>query len=185
MMKNSDVLLEKTFRKRLVNIISSIFMPMIGQLTFSDKANTFLWRMLGAKIGLGSVIRRGSIITSPFDLEVGKNCIVHGSLLSRGGITLGDYVELVQNVVISSQSHDVRSPIFKPIYRPVLIGDFCWLSINSIVLQGVTLSEGCIVSAGAIVTKSEKNQYSIIAGIPGKKVGIRETLDKESYFPNR
>jgi len=51
--------------------------------------------------------------------------------------------------------------------KPIIIGNKCWIGFNVIVLKGVTLSEGCIVGAGSVVTK-DAPPYSLIAGNPAK-----------------
>lgn len=54
----------------------------------------------------------------------------------------------------------------------VLIGNDVWLCSNSIVLSGVSISDGAIVSAGAVVTK-DVEPYSVVAGNPARHVRWR------------
>jgi acetyltransferase-like isoleucine patch superfamily enzyme len=54
----------------------------------------------------------------------------------------------------------------------IIIQDNVWLGANVIVLKGITISEGAVVAAGAIVTKSIPSN-EIWAGVPAKKVGQR------------
>ena len=59
-------------------------------------------------------------------------------------------------------------------YKPVYIGDDCWIGRRVIILPGVKIGKGCIIGAGAVVTKSFPD-YSIIAGNPAviKKYRMR------------
>jgi maltose O-acetyltransferase len=50
--------------------------------------------------------------------------------------------------------------------------DYAWIGVRAIVLPGVTLHEGCVVGAGSVVTK-DFERYSIVAGVPAKKIGER------------
>jgi len=150
-------------------------MPILTKLIMSDRANTLLWRLLGVKIGRGSVIRPGTVINAPFMVTIGEHSIVHGHLKARGGISIGSHVEFVENVTITTQSHNPKSPGFEAIYKPVTIEDYCWLSINSIILQGVTIREGAVVAAGAVVTHNV-DAWDIVAGVPAKPIGKREAL---------
>ena len=59
----------------------------------------------------------------------------------------------------------------------VIIQDDVWIGANAIVLTGVTVGEGSIVGAGAVVTKDVK-PYSIVAGNPAKLIGMRFTEDE-------
>ena len=50
-------------------------------------------------------------------------------------------------------SHDIEDPDFKADFRPINIGHHCWIGTGAIVLQGVTIGDGAVVAAGAVVTK--------------------------------
>lgn len=54
----------------------------------------------------------------------------------------------------------------------VTIKDRVWLGSNVIVLPGVTIGEGAVCCAGCVVTK-DIEPYTVVAGIPAKKVGER------------
>ncbi len=56
--------------------------------------------------------------------------------------------------------------------QSIIIGNDVWLGANVIVLKGVTIGDGAIVGAGAVVTKSIP-AYEIWAGLPAKKRGER------------
>lgn len=52
---------------------------------------------------------------------------------------------------------------------PIVIGDHVWIGMNVIVLKGVTIGEGAVVSAGSVVTK-DVPPHSLVAGVPAKVV---------------
>ena len=54
----------------------------------------------------------------------------------------------------------------------VEIDDRVWLGSNVIVLPGVHIGEGAVCCAGCVVTK-DVEPYSVVAGIPAKKVSER------------
>lgn len=60
---------------------------------------------------------------------------------------------------------------------PVTIEDGCWIGANVTILKGVTIGRGCIVAAGAVVTKSCE-PYSIIGGVPAKLIKMRFTSEQ-------
>ena len=59
---------------------------------------------------------------------------------------------------------------------PVRIGDDAWIGAGAMVLRGVTVGEGGVVAAGAVVTK-DVPPYSIVAGNPA--VLVRELSPDE------
>lgn len=62
----------------------------------------------------------------------------------------------------------------------VEIDDRVWLGSNVIVLPGVHIGEGAVCCAGCVVTK-DVLPYSVVAGIPAKKVGERPKVLKYEF----
>jgi acetyltransferase-like isoleucine patch superfamily enzyme len=58
----------------------------------------------------------------------------------------------------------------------VAIGDRAWLSFRCTVLPGVTIGEGAVVAAGAVVT-NDVPSYAIVAGVPAHVTGERTPRD--------
>jgi galactoside O-acetyltransferase len=59
---------------------------------------------------------------------------------------------------------------------PVKIQDKVWIGFNAIVLKGVTIGEGAVVGAGAVVTRNVP-AYTVVAGNPARP--IRELTPSE------
>ncbi len=59
-------------------------------------------------------------------------------------------------------------------FKHVIIEEDVLISANVIILNGVTIGRGAIIGAGAVVTK-DVEPYSIVAGIPAKKLRMRFT----------
>lgn len=55
---------------------------------------------------------------------------------------------------------------------PIRIGNDVWSGFGSIVLSGVTVGDGAVIAAGAIVTKDVPN-YAIVGGVPAKVISYR------------
>ncbi len=55
--------------------------------------------------------------------------------------------------------------------RPVRIGDNVWIGRHAIIHPGVTIGEGSIVSAGAVVM-SDVPPMSVVAGNPARKIAV-------------
>lgn len=54
----------------------------------------------------------------------------------------------------------------------VIIEDYVWIGPNVIILPGVHIGKGSVCAAGCIVTR-DVQPYSVMAGIPAKKVNER------------
>jgi acetyltransferase-like isoleucine patch superfamily enzyme len=131
-------------------------------------------RICGAKIASNALVYHGLWIWSPWKLTIGKSSIVgdHAILDARGGLTLGENVNISTNVAIWTGQHDCQSPDFAYEEAPVRICDRAWLSFRSTILPGVTVGEGAVVAACAVVTK-DVSPFTIVAGIPAEVIGTR------------
>lgn len=52
---------------------------------------------------------------------------------------------------------------------PVVLEDRCWIGFNAIILKGVTVGEGAVVGAGAVVTR-DVPAYTAVGGNPARKI---------------
>lgn len=131
-------------------------------------------RLLGMQLGDGSVIFMGSEIRSPAKIIIGCRSIVgHGCVLDgRGGLRIGSDVNLSSNAMVWTAQHDPQSPHFETRFAPVVINDRAWISCRTVILPGVTIGEGAVVAAGAVVTKSVES-YTLVGGIPARPIGKR------------
>ncbi|MGD0636651.1 MAG: DapH/DapD/GlmU-related protein [Nitrososphaerales archaeon] len=142
----------------------------------------YLYRRIGMKIGKGCVIRRGVYLGSPNELEVGDGSFVgRANLYCTGGVKIGRNVNVSDGAVITTAKHDVNSPTFEAKYERITIEDWAWIATNAIVLAGVTIGEGAVVAAGAVVTK-DVPAYSVVGGNPAKVIGERKK-QKFDYVP--
>lgn len=57
-------------------------------------------------------------------------------------------------------------------YRPITIMNDVWIGANAVVMDGVTLGNGCIIAAGAVVTRDVPD-YAIVAGVPARVMRYR------------
>lgn len=103
-----------------------------------------------------------------------RNVINFGTLLDgrRYPIRVGNDVSIGPEAAILTLGHDPQSPDFADRGGEVVIGDQVWICFRSIILPGVTIGEGAVVAAGAIVSR-DVEPYSIVAGSPAKPVGTR------------
>lgn len=126
------------------------------------------------RIGKKSFIMKRAYFMSANHIQIGnytninQGCLIDG----RGGIVIGDNVSISHAVKIVTGGHDVQSAQFDAIYLPVVIKDFVWLGCGCTILQGVTIGKGAVVCAGAVVTH-DVEEYTIVAGIPAKKINKR------------
>ena len=134
-----------------------------------------------------AIIYWGAEIRGSEQLHIGEGSIIGDKAIldaRRGGIFIGKNVNFGTAVHLWTGQHDYNDPYFRsmPAKRgPIKIGDRAWIGPNATILHSVTIGEGAVVAAGAVVTK-DVEPYTLVGGVPAKKIGER-TRDLRYEFP--
>ena len=148
-------------------------------------------RVLGWYIGPGATILLGLHVQmaglrrdSDQKVRIGKNSVINYNCLAHvtGGLVIGENVSISPGVWLVSGGHDINDPEHNSIYRTIVINDYAFIGMRATVLGGVTIGEGAVIMAGAMVTR-DVPPYAIVGGVPAKVVGQRE-LRNPSYTLN-
>lgn len=143
--------------------------------------NTPWWRLrkaffklLGVKIGNDTILNMNQYILMPRKLKIGSHTHINKSAIldARGRLTIGNNVSISYNVAIITGSHDCNKPQFPGRYLPIRIDDYVWIGANATILNNVRIGKGAVIAAGAVVTK-DVEPYTIVGGVPAKKIGER------------
>jgi acetyltransferase-like isoleucine patch superfamily enzyme len=144
------------------------------------------WSRGGIRIGRDFSLGEHSSISNGFNPFADIGTIVIGSNVGIGGhsficcpstVTIGDNTITGQYLSIHPQNHvfaarDMPIRLQGVTSQGVHIGADCWIGAKVTILDGVSIGDGCIVAAGAVVTQSCPPQ-SIIGGVPAKIIGQR------------
>lgn len=90
----------------------------------------------------------------------------------KATITLGRGTYIGPNVGIITANHDFDDLAVHEAGQDVIIGEACWLGMNSVILPGVVLGAKTIVAAGAVVTTSFPEGRVVIGGVPAKVLKV-------------
>ncbi|MCC5829615.1 MAG: hypothetical protein JJU36_09230 [Phycisphaeraceae bacterium] len=135
----------------------------------------FLLRLFGATIGKGCKIHPSCRIWAPWNLHMGRLVALAEGVecYSVDKITIGDKVTISQGAYLCAASHDFTSPTHDLITRPITIGSWSWVAARAFVGPGVTLGEGVVVGACAVVTR-DVPPWTVVAGNPAKPIKERK-----------
>ncbi len=111
--------------------------------------------------------------------EIGRYCSIAPNVLAG----LGRH-PLAKNVSTSLAFYRasaviktyVKENLFNEEYLPISIGNDVWIGTRAIIMDGVTIGDGAVIAAGALVTKNVA-PYAIVAGVPAKLLRKRYTQD--------
>ena len=134
----------------------------------------FLLRLFGAKIAPCSGVMSSAQVWQPWKLKMGSYVAVSESVVvyNIDEITIGESATISRDVFLCGASHDITSPIMELVHAPITIGPQAWIGARAIVLPGVTVGEGAVVAAGAVVTK-DVPPWTVVAGNPAREVKKR------------
>ncbi|MFA5983156.1 MAG: acyltransferase [Methylococcaceae bacterium] len=118
------------------------------------------------------IYQAGSSIKMGNHCYIGNNCEFN----IRAAISIGDHCLIASGCKFIDHDHNISGTGALAngdgIQMEIEIKNNAWLGANAIVLKGVTIGEGAVIAAGAVVTKSVPDN-EIWAGVPAKKVGQR------------
>lgn len=112
-------------------------------------------------------------------IEIGDDCTVNTNVqigAASGRIVLGNCVMIGPNVVLRAANHGMSrgTPMRHQPSTPgeIVIEDDVWIGSNAVITANLKIARGTVVGAGSVVTSSTE-PYSIVGGVPARKIGER------------
>jgi acetyltransferase-like isoleucine patch superfamily enzyme len=145
----------------------------------------FLRRFCNLRLGADSSICMGCFITGD-RIRIGANTVInrYTYLDGRVSLTIGNNVNVSHYTLIQTLTHDPQNRDFVCLEQPVVIHDHVWIGARAIICPGVTIGEGAVIAAGAVVTQ-DVAPYTIVGGNPARfiKERTRDLAYRSRYFP--
>ena len=125
-----------------------------------NKYRTLFWslekqaRKAGVVMGENNFIASHFWDTEPYLIRIGSNCQITGGVkfFTHGG----------------PQAIRRQYPKFD-VFGKVMIGDYVYIGINSLIMPGVTVGDNVLIAAGSVVTKSIPDNM-VVGGNPAKVI---------------
>lgn len=125
------------------------------------------------------------------EVLLGRECDIDYT----GDLTIGRSVAISEGVKILTHTHDLDTSLRNGgkrynekdiqhgcVQTPLVIGDFAWIGVKSIVMPGVTeIGRGAVISANTVVTQKIP-PYAIVKGNPAKIIGFRCTPEEIAEY---
>ena len=134
-----------------------------------------LLKLFGAKVKWSSNVLPSCKIWYPPNLTMGEYACLSEDVdcYTVAPIVIGDQATISQGVKLCTAGHDITSKIMELTYKPITIGANAWIAGWSILLPGVSIGEGAVVAAGAVVTR-DVEPWTVVGGNPAKVLKKRE-----------
>ena len=109
-------------------------------------------------------------------------------------LTIGNYCSIADEVsFLVANEHNSRAlstypfPFFLDRYcemgsrGDITVGDDVWIGYRAVILSGVTIGQGAMIAAGAVVTR-DVPPYAVVGGVPAKVIRYRFAPDVIEYL---
>jgi maltose O-acetyltransferase len=117
-------------------------------------------------------------------LRIGSDCAIgRVQIQLHAEVTIGNCVVINDGCHLLTGTHDIHTPHWELIAKPIVVEDYAWIAMGATLLPGVTIGRGSVVGAAAVVTKSVE-PLTVVAGNPARRVGERTAADF-AYRPSR
>lgn len=125
---------------------------------------------------IGQKLDEGFSLFPPFytdcgkNIHIGKNVFINSGchFQDQGGITIGDGTLIGHCVVLATINHDLDPENRANEHvKPIVIGRNVWIGAHATITQAVTIGDGAIIAAGAVVTKDVPAGV-MVGGVPAK-----------------
>jgi acetyltransferase-like isoleucine patch superfamily enzyme len=170
------------FRKIQTKVKAVLAGVQIGRKTWIHSQAVLETREGSIVLGDFCEVHRGvQLLAYGGHIRIGNFCSINpGCLLyGHGGLNIGNDVRIAAGTIIVPANHNFEDG--DRLIREqgetclgVTIGNDIWLGAHAIVLDGVTVADGCVIGAGSVVTKSTE-PYGIYVGNPARRVKERKS----------
>jgi acetyltransferase-like isoleucine patch superfamily enzyme len=156
--------------KRIESILRGILVwKKYRSIRFSSVGSGCFYQSLSSTFLCANKISMGA------NVNIGPRALLDAT----GGICLGDGCILAPEVMVFSRSHnfdqDVQALPFDNVVlvAPVHIGRYVWIGTRAIILPGVSIGDGAVIGAGAVVAKDVPS-FAVAVGNPARVVRFRD-----------
>ena len=162
---------------RIIAIRLPLSNSLAGKITFAKAIRCSCAKMIVRKMGYKCNVEKGAIFTRHTSIGdysgIGANCLLMPNVTIGSNVLMGPYV----SIITQNHRHDrtdipMRMQGYEPV-KGVTIRDDVWIGRSVIILPGVTIGQGTIIAAGAVVTK-DLPEYSIAGGVPARVIRYRD-----------
>lgn len=155
----------------VIGLIVIRLLPELG----GGRARSAILRLAGTRVGRSTVVGGPISIAGSLGadgLRIGQRCILNSRCHFdvAASIDLDDGAGLGHEVLVLTGTHqigghDQRYGRLTPL--PVHIGRGVWIGARATILPGVTIGDGAIVAAGALVARDVEPD-TMVGGIPAR-----------------
>jgi len=165
----------------IITVIFNLTSPFFLWLPFADLRRWYL-RLFVKSLGKRTYIGRNVDVKEPSKITIGHHSVINKNVVlnGRGGLDIGDNVDIAQDVFILTEQHDQNDDLHSLVKKSVRIDDYVWIATRATILPGTYLGKGAVVACGAVVTK-DVAPMTVVGGVPARYISDRKSGLKYSF----
>lgn len=160
-------------------LLRALWVPVWLLLAAWTPRHFRLWRVLllrlfGAQVAWSADVRASARVWYPPHLIMEDRALIAAGVncYCMAPIVLRRCALVSQGAFLCAGSHDVDDPAFQLLARPIEIGPWAWVAAEAYVGPGVSIGEGGVVGARAVVTR-DVGPMAIAVGNPARQLDRR------------
>lgn len=137
-----------------------------------------LLRAFGAKIASTAVVYATARVFQPWLLIMDDYaCLADGvDCYNAAPIHIGRNATVSQRAFLCTAGHNIMDPHHHQIDAPIVIEEQAWVCAEAFVIQGVTVGQGAVCAARAVVIK-DVEPWTVVGGNPAKFIKKRVLIN--------
>jgi chloramphenicol O-acetyltransferase type B len=139
-----------------------------------------------ASLGPGLAVNGPVDFGNPGSTHLAEDVSINAGFAAKGTgrLTIGSHVHFGEQVKILTSNHNFEQPECLPYDhqrndKDVKIGDCVWIGDQVVIVPGVTVGEGAVLAAAAVVTR-DVSPLAIVGGSPAAVIRYRDTQTYEA-----
>ena len=144
----------------------------LGQTALRRLCGRLMLASCGSRVNIESGARFSDRVTLGDRSGIGINAKIYGTCHIGRDVMMGSDVTVITR---NHRSDRTDIPMMDQGFeeeRPVFIGDDVWIGDRVTILPGVHVGRGCILAAGAVVTR-DLPDFAVAAGVPARILRLR------------
>jgi len=176
---------------RQIGTLTAKILRRLRQTCYRVKQRYYAFELRNLCGECGERIRVNHFCEITGNVFIGHDVVLNGlKVLGHGRVTIGNHVHIAPDALLITDTHNYKGEMLPFDHtvkiEPIHIGNYVWIGARVTVTGGVTIGDGAIIQAGALVIK-DVPAGGIAGGVPAKVFSSRdmdqfERLKRESKF---
>ncbi len=154
-------------RNVVINVVAAAYVLPVG-------LRRRLLSLRGMTVGSRSVVKSRCTFVGTHPVSIGQDCYISFRCAFDGSapIVIDDGVYIAHGVNIVTATHEIGDRSMRaatPLRKSLRIGRRSWLGADVTVLPGVSVGEGCVIAAGAVVA-GDCTADGLYGGVPARRL---------------